>query len=229
MDGFGPGYETTGFSEQVAGGERRRLRAYVFWRGRSLGDETFPSIRARASAVAYAPQWTGSRWSRPLRLVLFAPFLPIALAADWIRARRRRHRLRGAINPAPMTAAVRAAKESARYEAGTLTIANQVLVVPEHTTLVVFVEPDAFQESGLAITTRRIATEPYTPKPPISDADRELIRAAKAPDARRQIMQKGARKMFEHHLRGEGQIMMAIHRDPACAAFMHRALGLLPE
>jgi hypothetical protein len=118
-----------------------------------------------------------------------------------------------------MSAAIQEARQWARYKDGILQINTHTLAVPEHSTLVVFVEDDPSQDDDLAITTHLIATEGYLPENGISDADREKLRASKDPNLKQDIV----RKLHMRYMRGPGQMMLAIHRDPVCLEFMRRA------
>jgi hypothetical protein len=208
-NGFGTGYETNSFTEDVGATGMRRLAAIIFWRG---GGSTGAARVGTMTA-------TGERASLPIRLLLYA-ILPVVWVADKvIQHRRKRRRRASPFKPAPMSPAVRAAQGSARYEAGVVTIGSHVHAVPAHATLVVFVEDDPSRDDGLSITTHRIATDPYTPTPKMDPADLEFLKTTKDPKAKQEILMKWATR---HH-KGEGQAFLAIHRDPVCNDFTRRA------
>lgn len=220
--GFGEGYETTRFDDEAAHGSRR-IAACVFWRGGGL-PRTGPFGRHAASVHPQAfgtTSSTGSRLTLPLRFLLLAVFLPFAWVADQIIAYRKDRR-RKPHKYVPMSAVVETARRDTRYEAGVLTIGSRKLKVPEHTTLVVFVEEDPSQDDHLAITTHRIATEPFTPGPRFDISDRDAFRrAAKDPKTRDEVL----KRLQSQFKQGPAQMFLALHQDPVCQEFMRRAAG----
>jgi hypothetical protein len=222
--GFGRGYETNTYSEDVAPG-MRRLAAFVFWTGGGFkGDVSEGGPRAGPPGVVKVsiPQSTRSKILMPLKVLLFGPLLPLAWVADVIlNIRRSRGRKANPFKPSPMSPAVRAARETARYADGVLTIGTRTIPVPKHATLVVFVEDDPSQSDGIDTVTHRIATDPYPTRKGIDPADIERIRTTKDP----QFMMQLAMKSSEERMRGEGQMFRAIHTDPVCREFMRRVGG----
>jgi hypothetical protein len=225
MHDRGFGYETTTFVEDNPNGGRR-IAAFVFWRGGGydLKEMSGGIGSGGISAVGVAIPFGGSPVARkltlPFRYLALAIVFPVAWLADAILSYRERQRFKG-YKFVPMSSAMQEARQWARYKDGILQINTHKLPVPAHSTLVVFVEDDASQDDDLAITTHRIATEAFIPEKGISDADRERLRASQDKKLRQEL----ARKMSIKYMRGPGQMMLAIHRDPVCGEFMRRAAG----
>ena len=206
------------FNEEVGTDGDRRLAAIVFWRG---GDGLpFPAPRAQMVAVAHGtPGFSGSKLLFPLKLVVFALVAPFLWTADAIMKLRKRRKRRPKVAPMPMSAAVRAASDSARFENRLLTFGSHRIDVPVHVTLAVFVEDDPAQPDGLSIRTHRIATDPFTPSAPIFADHRDRLRSATKAEKQRILMEMAAT-----HRRSAGP-MLAIHLDPVCREFMERTTG----
>jgi hypothetical protein len=64
-----------------------------------------------------------------------------------------------------------------------------------------------------------MATEPYVPEEGMSAADRKRLFNSRDPEVKLEI----ARKLHMRHMRGSGQMLFAIYRDPVCGEFMQRA------
>src|SRR4051812_17081125 len=218
--GVGRGYETTMFDEDTANGSRR-IAVFVFWRGGGFNPaDRSGGMRGISVGVAGFGRRSSLRWrlTLPLRYLLLAIFFPIAWVADRILAYRARRRRKPFVF-VPMSVAVQEARAYARYEAGVLQINARKIPVPHHSTLVVFVEDDPSQDDDVAVTTHLIATEAFIPGPAIDAADRERLRATRDPELMREV----ARKLHMKHVRGPGQMFLAIHEDPVCREFIRRA------
>jgi hypothetical protein len=218
-DGLGIGYETTAF-EATAGRDVQRIAAFVFWRGGGFDRQKATGHAGRTLEVG-VPRVQPNRsltWrlSMPLRYLALAIFLPFAWVADLVLAFRRKP-----VPFIPMSAAMLRARATARYEGGVLEISAHKLEVPEHSTLIVFVEDDTSRFDGLSIKTHRMATEPFVPGPAIDPEDRERLLASRDPRLKQEI----AQKLFMKQIRGPHQMFHAVHQDPVCREFIARAGG----